>query len=89
MTAYELPAPIAERCIRLTKQLNLPLAGIDLFESQTGRYYCFEVNPSPGFSYFEEHTGQRISLAIADYLAGSDTSNCSSSRFTMARERYV
>ena len=71
MTAYELPAPIIDRCIRLSESLNLPLAGIDLFETESGDYYCFEVNPSPGFSYFEEHTGQRISLAIADYLAGS------------------
>lgn len=70
MTAYELPATIAERCIALTERLRLPLAGIDLFETETGEYYCFEVNPSPGFSYFEEHTGQRISAAIADYLYG-------------------
>jgi hypothetical protein len=30
---------------------------------------CFEVNPSPGFSYYEGHTGQPISAAIARYLA--------------------
>jgi hypothetical protein len=70
MTAYDLPASIVDRCIRLTERLNLPLAGIDLFETEAGDYYCFEVNPSPGFSYFEEHTGQQISVAIAEYLYG-------------------
>ena len=32
--------------------------------------YCFEVNPSPAFSYDEAHTGQPIAQAIARYLAG-------------------
>ena len=31
--------------------------------------YCFEVNPSPGFSYFEAHTEQPIANAVARYLA--------------------
>ncbi len=70
MIPWQLPDSIARQCIHLSQLLHLPLAGIDLFETETGDYHCFEVNPSPGFSYFEEHTGQRISLAIADYLAG-------------------
>jgi hypothetical protein len=32
--------------------------------------YCFEVNPSPAFSYYEEHTQQPIAYAVARYLAG-------------------
>ena len=33
--------------------------------------YCFEVNPSPAFSYYESQTGQPISCAVADYLSGN------------------
>jgi hypothetical protein len=32
--------------------------------------YCFEVNPSPGFSYYEANAGQPISTAVAEYLTG-------------------
>jgi hypothetical protein len=28
------------------------------------------VNPCPGFSYFEAHTGQPIARAVAQWLAG-------------------
>jgi hypothetical protein len=30
-----------------------------------------EVNPSPGFIYYERHTGQQISAALADLLNGT------------------
>jgi hypothetical protein len=33
--------------------------------------YCFEVNPSPAFSYYEGNTGQPISRAVARHLAGA------------------
>jgi len=31
--------------------------------------YCFEVNPCPGFSYYEANTSQPISAAVARRLA--------------------
>ena len=67
----DLPTEVAEKCLLLSKNLGLPLAGIDLFLSDDGQWYCFEVNPSPGFSYFENNTGQAISTAIAEYLSAS------------------
>jgi hypothetical protein len=33
-----------------------------------GRYYCFEVNPSPVFSCYEFDTGQQIAASIAALL---------------------
>ena len=36
-----------------------------------GEYVCFEVNPCPGFIYYERHTGQPISAALADLLNGT------------------
>ena len=46
-------------------------AGIDLKITPENHVYCFEVNPSPAFSYYESQTGQAISTAVADYLSGN------------------
>lgn len=61
---------IEESCHRLAALLHLPLCGIDLKRTPAGEVYCFEVNPSPAFSYYQEHTGQDMAAAIASYLAG-------------------
>jgi glutathione synthase/RimK-type ligase-like ATP-grasp enzyme len=68
MEPASLPPQIAEACLRLARRLDLLLAGIDLKETPDGDYYCFEVNPSPGFLYYERHTGQPISTALANLL---------------------
>jgi glutathione synthase/RimK-type ligase-like ATP-grasp enzyme len=69
LRAFELPAEIAERAIALAHALALPLAGVDLRHTDDGRWYCFEVNPSPCFSYYERHTGQPMTAAVAALLA--------------------
>ena len=63
-----LPPAVAESCLKLARHLELPLTGIDLRRTPEGDYFCFEVNPSPGFLYYEKHSGQPISTAIADLL---------------------
>jgi glutathione synthase/RimK-type ligase-like ATP-grasp enzyme len=68
MRPIELPDDIAARCLRLSQELNLPLCGIDLKRTPDGAYYCFEVNPSPAYSFYQEQTGQPIAEAIVDYL---------------------
>jgi glutathione synthase/RimK-type ligase-like ATP-grasp enzyme len=68
LSATTLPDEIAERCLALTARLGLEFAGIDLRRDPDGRYVCFEVNPSPAFSYYESHTGQPIAAAVADHL---------------------
>jgi hypothetical protein len=35
-----------------------------------GRHVCFEVNPSPAFSFYEERAKLPIADCIARYLAG-------------------
>lgn len=70
MRATALSDDISERCVRLSRSLGLPFSGIDLRLAPDGRVYCFEVNPCPGFSYYEASTGQPISRAVACYLAG-------------------
>ena len=66
--ATVLPDVIAERCIALTRALGLEFAGIDLKLTGDGRIFCFEVNPSPGFNWFETMTGQPIADAVARHL---------------------
>jgi glutathione synthase/RimK-type ligase-like ATP-grasp enzyme len=68
MHACELPEDCAARCRTLSASLGLPLAGIDLRLTPDGDWCCFEVNPSPGFTYFQEATGQKIDEAVARYL---------------------
>lgn len=70
LRAVELDEDLAERCVRLAQALNLPFAGIDLKITPDDQVYCFEVNPSPGFSYYEHHTQQPIARAVARFLAG-------------------
>lgn len=64
-----LPEDIAHQCHELAAGLHLPVAGIDLRRTPVGEWYCFEVNPSPGFTFYQETTGQPISDAIVRLLA--------------------
>ncbi len=68
MEPTTLPPAVAESCLRLARRLDLLMTGIDLKETPAGDYYCFEVNPSPGFLYYEKYSGQPISTALADLL---------------------
>jgi glutathione synthase/RimK-type ligase-like ATP-grasp enzyme len=72
MRATSLPPEIEEKCLRLSRDLDLPLCGIDLKRAEDGRYYCFEVNPSPAFSYYQGQTGQPIAEAIVESLAAGE-----------------
>ncbi len=67
----DLADDLAEMCVKLAAGLGLAFAGIDLKITPENYVYCFEVNPSPAFSYYESQTGQPISRAVADYLSGN------------------
>jgi hypothetical protein len=71
--AVRLPADVEERCLALAAGMGLHLAGIDLRRTPAGEWYCFEVNPSPAFTYYDGATGQRILAAVARLLAGAAT----------------
>ena len=68
MVPVNLPPEIVARCVNLSRTLELPLCGIDLKLTPDGDYYCFEVNPSPAYSYYQECSGQDIATAIVKYL---------------------
>ena len=68
MTAVTLPDPVSEACVALTKALGLVISGIDLRRMPDGLWYCFEANPSPAYSYYQDRTGQPIAEALVDVL---------------------
>jgi ribosomal protein S6-L-glutamate ligase RimK-like protein len=67
--ACRLPADVEERCRKVTAAMGLDFSGIDLRLSPDGRWFCFEVNPCPGFTYYQHATGQPIDDAVASLLA--------------------
>jgi hypothetical protein len=72
MIAVTLPEEISNRCIDLTASLGLHFSGIDLKLTPEGEWYCFEVNPSPAFSYFQLKDGQQVSSALAELLISAE-----------------
>lgn len=68
LTAVELPDAIAKTCAELAELLDLRLCGIDLRRRPDGEYVCFEVNPMPAYSYFEDGGGQPIGRTLAELL---------------------
>jgi glutathione synthase/RimK-type ligase-like ATP-grasp enzyme len=67
--AAALGSALEDACRALVASLRLVVAGIDLRLTPAGEWYCFEVNPSPGFTYYEEATGQPIAEGVARLLA--------------------
>lgn len=68
ITICDIPNKIKEACVKMTLDMGLYLSGIDLRKTKNDDYYCFEVNPSPAFSWYEEQTGLPISQAIAKMM---------------------
>jgi hypothetical protein len=68
LQAWQPPEELAEQCCSLAQALRLHVAGIDLRYHPAGRWFCFEVNPSPAFSYYQDDTNQPIDAAIARLL---------------------
>jgi hypothetical protein len=68
MEPDEIPPHVGDACVGLARELGLLIAGIDLKVTPEGDYYCFEINPSPGFISYELATGQPISAALAHLL---------------------
>jgi len=63
---------LSQKCVQLVRSAGLVFGGIDLKITPDDRVYCFEVNPNPGFSFFEYHSGQPISKGLALCPVDSD-----------------
>jgi glutathione synthase/RimK-type ligase-like ATP-grasp enzyme len=68
MAPIELPGELGRRLVALTRQMGLLVSGIDLRLTGDGEWVCLEVNPSPGFTFYEDATGQPIAEAIVALL---------------------
>jgi glutathione synthase/RimK-type ligase-like ATP-grasp enzyme len=72
VVAAELPPEVAQKCVRLTSALGLHFSGIDLMRTPDDEWFCFEVNPSPAYSFFEHASGQPLSAALARFMIEAD-----------------
>ena len=58
MKWIELPEAIETWCVQSAKREGLEFAGIDLLYQEKNNYYwCFEINPMPGYAFFEKLSG--------------------------------
>jgi len=69
ITPTRLSEDVLTSCHRLAHSLRLPVAGIDLRRTTQGAWYCFEVNPSPGFTFYDTSGQQLIARAIVRLLS--------------------
>ncbi len=61
----ELPAQEQNSCIRFSRSIGLYFSGLDFRRRDDGSLVCFEANPMPGYSYYEESTSQPIAYTLA------------------------
>jgi hypothetical protein len=69
MLTEKVPSEVENGCIRLTRAFGLAMSGIDLKETPAGDYYCFEVNTSPAFPFYEPPGRPVVANALAEFLA--------------------
>jgi ATP-grasp domain len=65
---FEIPDDIAEKCIGLIEKLGMVISGIDFIIDKDGDWYCLEVNPNPGFSFYDSVAANEISRSLAQLL---------------------
>jgi hypothetical protein len=68
--AASITDEVAQRCVAASREMGLAVSGADLRLTDDGQWFCFEVNPSPAFNFYQSATGQRIDEAIARLLIG-------------------
>jgi len=68
VVATEIDDDLARSLAQLTASMGLLFAGVDLRLTPQDEWICFEINPSPGFTFYEDATGQRITAAVTDLL---------------------
>ena len=65
-----LEAECLARYADLALRAGLVFAGIDLRLTPDGEWYCFEINPSPAFTFYDPLPALPISTAVAELLNG-------------------
>ncbi len=69
---HELPLEVKEKCIEMTRRLNLNYSAIDLILDKNGRYIFLECNPNGQWAWLEIRLGFPISGDIVKLLNKGD-----------------
>jgi glutathione synthase/RimK-type ligase-like ATP-grasp enzyme len=64
----ELDPALAHSLRTMVREMGLWLAGVDLRRTPEGEIYCLEINPSPGFTYYEQLASVKLATHIATLL---------------------
>jgi glutathione synthase/RimK-type ligase-like ATP-grasp enzyme len=67
---HELPTEVATSVMGFMRRLGLVYGAIDMRLTPDGRYVFLEVNPAGQWLFIEGRTGQPITAAVAQTLAG-------------------
>lgn len=67
-TSAKLSEEISNKCIAITKELNLEYGAIDLAYDEHGDYVFFEINPVGQFVWIELQTGMPITNSLINLL---------------------
>jgi glutathione synthase/RimK-type ligase-like ATP-grasp enzyme len=67
---HDLPTDVATRLAEFMQRLGLVYGANDMRLTPDGRYVFLEVNPAGQWLFIEGRTGQPITTAVAETLAG-------------------
>ena len=65
---YLLPKSISDKCVEITKKLNLSFGAIDLIKNKKGEYVFLEINPNGQWAWLETEAELKISDEIISFL---------------------
>lgn len=69
----ELPDEIVEKCLSLTRALDLRYGAIDLIADVEGQHWFLEINPNGQWAWIERRTGLPLAAAIVNELVTLST----------------
>lgn len=67
---WEVPAGLTERMVEHTRELGLSFSGWDLKLDGDGGHWCLEVNPMPGYDWYDRRLGGAITGSLVRLLTG-------------------
>lgn len=68
--SHTLPTDVVERLLQLMHALGIVYGAVDMRLTADGEYVFLEVNTAGQWLFIEQRTGQPITDAVANYLAG-------------------
>jgi glutathione synthase/RimK-type ligase-like ATP-grasp enzyme len=67
--AIKLPELLISRCRDYCRKAGLVMAGFDFVQcAKTRKWILLEVNPAPGFDYYDAHLGRKIVEHLTNWL---------------------